>query len=216
MKNLLFVLMAMLVLSCGPNPTLIDFDDLSTMTVLKNGTTNTVPVNVGDQFQVGDILTENNSGVRMIVMPFQWKTTPIQWTSDGFIQIEAGNKAGGGGNEVHFNNATLGIIQPSNQSIIRAELKFADFGGNINLIENGAVRNENDFTAITSPTPTGLILNVNASPTGGALKGMIELSGTMNSFTFPGPMPPIAENKQFQFVMGGGQELWIDDLEFWF
>jgi hypothetical protein len=35
MKNLLFVLMAMLVLSCGPNPTLIDFDDLSTMTVLK-------------------------------------------------------------------------------------------------------------------------------------------------------------------------------------
>ncbi|MBL7793033.1 MAG: hypothetical protein JNK77_11955 [Saprospiraceae bacterium] len=214
MKNLFFVLLAITTISCGPKSALINFDDLTTVTVIPSGSTSAIPVNPGDQFNFGDIIVEANSGIQMIVLPFQWQNK--QWTTEGHITIDADNKAEGGGNEIHFNNACLGVIDPSGMNIIRAKAKFADYGGNINLIEKDTVYNNPDFTNIASPTLSGLNLSLNVAQTGGAIKGTIELSGSMSTFIFPGPTPPTIEDKQFKFVIGGGQELWIDDLEFFF
>ena len=211
--SFLLVFVAMAIAGCGTPPITINFDNLSSVTF------SGAPISPGDIFKVGDVLTEGGSGIQMVVVPFQWGNGT--WTDQGEVEIIPGNKAGGSvnGNEVHFNNACLGIIAPpSNQDIQRIAVKFADYGGNINLIERGSgtgnVHNHENFAAIPSPTPgSGLNVTVAATTTTSFIQGVLTLSGNIMKFdyTFPVPGVPV---RQYAAVLGGGQELWIDDLEF--
>lgn len=218
MKNIssLALVLAVALLSCRSSTiTKIDFDDLSTLSATTAANPTPHAVKPGDRFVVGDVLTERISGIQIVVMPFQWPAHPPaqpKWTHDGYVTIEHGNKAGGSGNEIHFNNASLATIAPVGKKLKRITLKFADYGGNVNLTENGVLHNVDDFASIGSPTMNGLILKV----TGTGPAALLELSGTMKPSKFPGPLPPSVEGKDPDFVAvtGGGQELWIDDLEF--
>ena len=96
---------------------------------------------------------------------------------------------------------------PGNKKVKSLSFKYADKGGNINLIENGQIHHDGNFGDITSPTANGLQINV-----GGFPQGTLHLFDTMNKFhfTFPVAFFPVL---QYTAVVGGGQELWIDDLE---
>lgn len=206
MKHIFFVsvFVAMVISGCATT-TIIDFEDLSSVTTKSPTPT---PVNPGDSFTVGATLIDNSSGVEIKVLPFQW--TNKNWTDKGYVEIVSDNKAGGSGNEIHFNNACLGIISPKAKTIKKITTKFGDYGGNINLIENGFMRNYEDFALIPSPTSTGLKVIV----TPGLPLGTIKLSGDMDKFYYAFPVPPLFPVSKYSAVLGGGQELWIDDIEF--
>lgn len=191
----------------GCQSTLIDFENLSSVT------TSSPPqaVSPGDSFPVGTTLIDNSSGVQFVVLPFRWNTaTPPFWTHDGFVEIVQDNQAGGTGNEVHFDNACLGIVSPRPISIKKLVFWFGDHGGNINLIENGDLHHPEDFKLLPSPLPSGLIVDV----TSGGPLGSLRLSGNMDRFYYA--FPPSIPVRQYSAVIGGGQELWIDNLEFEF
>ena len=214
-----YVLLAIVTISfisCSPTKThiKIDFDDLSTVTAMTSSNPSPHPVKLGDTFKVGDLITEKISGILIAVLPFQWPPhlpNPPEWTKNGFIEIVKDNKSGGSGYEIHFDNASLGVVVPNQKKIEKSTLKFADYGGNVNLIENGVMHNEDDFASITSPTSKGLILKIIP---GGSTSGTLQLTGTITEFKFPGPISPALESKDFSYsyVIGGGQELWVDDL----
>lgn len=202
--RILLLLAAVAVTGCAPS-TLIDFNSLGSICAMPG----CVPVAVGDQFGVGDVIRHNPSGTEIEVLPYQWPGGV--WTNGGMVEIVAGTRAGGSGNEVHFNNASLGIRAPASTPIIRRmKVKFGDYGGNVNLISNGVLQNVGDYFALPAvlPPPPGVAVTV----TGALPLGQLALQGPMDRFshTFGGtlPMGPYAA------VVGGGQELWIDDL--WF
>jgi hypothetical protein len=210
---LISIIAATVIIGCD-TITVINFDDLSSVT-----TTGMVPVNPGDSFKVGKILVDNESGVKFVVLPFQWsaqpKATPpkpAKWDGGGDIEIVNTNQAGGSGNEIHFNNATLGIITPTDISVKKVQLKFGEYGGNVNLIENSFLHNKEDFNLITSPTGSGTTITVAGTPP----MGTLTLSGKMDKFfyTFPAAVLPagFAATQKLNVVVGGGQELWIDDV----
>ncbi len=217
MKRCVYLLglVSLFCVSCG---TTIDFQNLSNVTTPGAG-----PVVPGVQYPVGTIFLDNNTQTRIAVVPFRWPTTPAPppvhsgWTNNGYVQIVAGaNHAGGTGNEVLFNNANLAVLaDPNRPTVSEVSFKFGDLGGNINLLVNGTVRADNDFNSI------GAIgsVTVNAPP---PQQGTAVLTGTMNDFpfTFPYPVPsaPSGPNMpaglSYSAVVGGGQELSIDDLYF--
>ena len=203
MKHTVFLLcIVVLVISgCGTMPNVIDFDDLSTMTTAMG-----VPVNVGDSFTVGATLIEQSTGVQILVLPFQWMNG--QWTDDGYVEIVQGTMSGGSGNEVHFNNACLGIVTPQDAAIRKLSVKFGDHGGNINFFENGTLHNYRDHDQIPSPTPSGLIVTV----TGSLPTAVLDLEGQMDKFFYAFPVPAGFPVLEYSVVIGGGQELWIDDI----
>lgn len=215
MKNIIlfFLTIALALTGCSSTTTLIDFSNLSTVT--PSGST--VPVNVGDTFTVGDVLIENNSQIKFTVLPFQWGGAVHHpmcpagvngWTPEGHINIVQDNMAGGTGTELHFNNATLGIIAPTGTKVTNIKLKFGDYGGNTNFIVKGAMYNYNSFSLI--PAIPGLNLVVSA----GLPLGMLSLSGDIGQFYYTFPCPAFFPIQQYTAVVGGGQELWIDDVEF--
>ncbi len=213
---ILFALVTLCIISCVPNTTTItiDFDDLSTLTAVTSSNSVPHPVNLGDTFEFGDVITEKTSGAMIVVLPCQWPPhapNPPEWTTNCFVEIVNTNNSGGSRNEIHFDNACLGVVVPIPQKLESVTLEFADLGGNINLIENGDLHNEDNFASIISPTTKGLILKI--TPAGGT-SGTLELSGNMPNFIFPGPVPPALEDKDIRYsvVIGGGQELWIDNL----
>lgn len=192
----------------------VDFDDLSTLTAVTTSNPTPHPVHPGDEFKCGDIITETTSGTEIILLPFQWPAhapNPPEWTTDGYVEIASTNHAGGSGNELHFNNASLGVVMPVQKTLERVTIKFADLGGNINLVENGDLHNEDNFASIASPTVKGLKIKITPA---GSTTGTMKLSGNMTTFKFPGPIPPALEDQDISYsaVIGGGQELWIDDL----
>jgi hypothetical protein len=203
MKHIMLISVCAAVLFCGclPTTTVIDFEDLSSISI------GGAPVTLGTHFPVGTIIDEEDSGVQLIVLPFKWIGTG--W-GDGYVEIVTGTMSGGTGNEVHFNNACLGIITPKKTTVKQMTVKFGDHGGNINLIENGNLHTFEDYTGIPSPTPSGLTVTV----TGTLPKAALELKGTMGQFTYAFPTYTITPLPLYAAVIGGGQELWIDDIIF--
>ncbi len=218
--KILSVLFPALLLSCQPGTeqTVINFDDLSSLIAESPPYQTTRLVKNGDKFKTADIITEKKSGVKIVILGYRWpdNTAPghnQKWTQDGFIEIVRQNKAGGKRNEIHFDNACLGVILPNPPKIEKITVKFTVYGGNINLMEEGKVHYDENFADIASPTARGLIINVAATGTG---TEVLELTGNLKAFNFPGPLPQALDNKNFKFdlVFGGGQEIWADDLIF--
>jgi len=206
-------LVAMVMCGCATT-TKIDFEDLSSVTETTPGGP---PVTLGKPYQVGTIFVEHKSGVQMVVLPFQL-SDKVTWTDEGSVQIVPSNKAGGSGNEMFFKSASLGIVSPHDKPIKSISAKFAKSGGNVNAIENGMLHNHPDFTKVPSPTATGLEIVITP---GDPFLGTIQLSGKMGKFYYlfpnpsaPGqPHPKISPSNQYSAVVGGGSELWIDDIE---
>jgi hypothetical protein len=214
MKYAIFFLALVTVVMAGcATKTVIDFSNLSSVTPPSTLT----PVKVGDSFKVGDVLIENTSKVKLVVLPFQWGSSKydqacppgvIGWTPEGHVEIVQKNMSGGTGPELHFNNANLGIIAPKTATVSGLKFRFGDHGGNINLILNGIMLNYKNFKAI--PPQPGV--NLVVSP--GLPLGTLELSGSVGQFFFTFPCPAFFPVQKYTAVVGGGQELWIDDVEF--
>ena len=202
MKRIILLSACAAILFCGcpPSTISINFEDLSSITI------GGAPVTLGTHYLVGTTLVEEHSGVQLIVLPFQWGGGT--WTNDGYVEIVTGTMSGGTGNEVHFNNACLGIITPQKAVIKQMTMQFGDHGGNINLIENGTLHNYGDYANIPSPTPSGVTVTI----TGTLPKAALALKGTMGHFTYAFPTYPITPLPLYAAVIGGGQELWIDDI----
>ena len=204
MKQIIVVSACAALLFCGCLPTTvsIDFEDLSSVSV------GGAPVTLSTRYPVGTVIVEEHSGVELMVLPFKWSTAG--W-GDGYVEIVAGTMSGGTGNEVHFNNACLGIITPDKTVVKEMTVKFGEYGGNINLIENGTLHNYDDYTGIPSPTASGVTVTV----TGTLPKANLKLKGTLGHFTYAFPTLPMAPPlPEYAAVIGGGQELWIDDIVF--
>ena len=207
--HFVLVLGALSFSACG-GTVLVDFSDLSTV----RETSSVVPVQVGDRFNVGDILIESQTGVRIVVLPFRWPGPahdagcPPGWTTSGNVAVVQDSMSGGTGTEIQFNNASLGIIAPVNQTVSHLEFKFGEHGGNVNVIVNGTLYQAEDFRSI--PTIPG----VNMIVMGTTPFGTVEMSGAINPFYYSFPCPAGFPTSQFTAVVGGGQELWIDDVEF--
>lgn len=209
MKTLIcFFIISLTFICCNPTSSTtfkIDFEDLTSINVKKPGIPPS-PINIREHYGPGCIITEKVSGIKMYVLEFNYLNPPGT-AKDGYIQIDTENMSGGAGNELHFNNACLGFEFPNPPKLKKVSMKFVDWGGNINFYENGKDYNKLDFKDIKSPTPDGFIIKLPL--------GMIEFSGTMNTFSYPGNLPPSLEDKdiKFSYIMGGGQETYIDDVE---
>jgi hypothetical protein len=135
---------------------------------------------VGDTFPTGPAI--------VTALPFQWSGGG--WTSDGYAQVDTSGLAGGSGQEMMVNNVNLHFHFAAPLSCL--ELKFGEYGGNLNIEINGDFRNFENFADIN-----GLIIGgVEVSVVNGLGndQGTLTLNGTIHSFVL------------------GGQELWIDDV----
>jgi len=156
----------------GAAPDCIDFEDPPLNTVYK----------VGDTF--------NDSGVDIDVEGFQWSNST--WTLNGYVEVENGGQAGGSGQEMRLNNASLDFHFLTPWSGL--SLLFGEYGGNLNIIINGTLKNFEDFIDINGATIGGVNVSVVNLPAPDDDKGTLTLSGTIKAFSI------------------GGQELWIDDV----
>jgi hypothetical protein len=135
---------------------------------------------VGDTFFTGPATVTG--------MCFQWAVG--SWTCDGYAEVQLGGLAGGSGQEMAVNNINLRFHFGGPLSCL--ELKFGEYGGNLNIEINGDFRNFENFAGIDGLTIGGVhVAVVNGL---GTDQGTLTLSGTINSFAL------------------GGQELWIDDV----
>lgn len=214
MKCLIFlsILLIVFLMSCGSSPIIIDFDDLSDISAITQSNPNPHPVNIGDKFYVEDYLIHNPSNTKIYILPFQWLTNPPEWTRNGMVEIVNTQKAGGTGNEIHFDNACLGVFLSTGDNpfnLKKIVLKFADFGGNINLLTNGILCNSQDF--VTIPGNQCANINIKVIPVGNI--GRLELKGDFSIFSFSYPTILEIPDYEFSAVIGGGQELWIDEIE---
>ena len=208
---LFFILQSMILMGCTTTA-VINFSDLSSVTTPNQ----TTPVNVGDSFPVGQVLIHNTTGVKLVVLPFQWSSStydpscPIGvngWTPDGYVKIVQDNMSGGTGPELQLNNASLGILASSCESVSDLKFKFGDYGGNINLILNGTLFKDGRFSQILNPP-----INLNVVELPGPL-GTLEVNGNVEPFYFHFPCPAFFPIQELTTAVGG-QELWIDDVEF--
>lgn len=212
--------------SCnGPQPapgdqTIFDFENPGAFTASVPGG-GTSPLTLGTRYPVGTILHDALSGYKLVVLPFQWPAhapAAPETTYMGYVELVTGGMSGGTGNEVHFNNACLGVLAPTKMTLSRISFHYGDHGGNENLIVNGQLENVDDFGQLPNPLP-GL---VNVTVAGGLPLGLLELDGDMAPFTYnfptappPPPTPPVTAiptNYEYSAVVGGGQELWVDDI----
>ncbi|MBC8422481.1 MAG: fibronectin type III domain-containing protein, partial [Chloroflexi bacterium] len=141
---------------------------------------------LGTTYHVTDTFV--TSGITVTATAFQWSGGA--WTSDGFAEVENGGLAGGSGQEMEVNNINLEF--DFGGSISGLELRFGEYGGNLNVEINGDFQNFGNFADIHGSTIGGV--NVSVVNGLGNDQGMLTLEGAIDSFAI------------------GGQELWIDDV----
>ncbi|MFV1969248.1 MAG: PEP-CTERM sorting domain-containing protein [Pirellulaceae bacterium] len=126
-------------------------------------------------------------GVTVTLGEFFW--LPSGSTTSGSAEVQNGGIAGGAGNEIGINNVNLDF--DFGMPLSALSLKFGELGGNVNFNVNGDFFNVEDFQMMPASVG-GVAVNVSAGNT----PGTMDLTGMINSFAI------------------GGQELWIDDLDF--
>ncbi len=141
-------------------------------------------------FVVGDTFT--TSGVDVMVMDFTFSGGGT--TAAGNTEVQNGGNAGGSGLEMAVNNVNLSFAVPASTTAI--SLLFGEFGGNLNLTVNGDFQNFENFIDIDGSTIGGALVNIPFGGNGGDM-GRLQLTGALIT--------------DFKI---GGQELWIDDVDF--
>jgi hypothetical protein len=170
---------------------------LVTVMIIGNGVTHSkaaqglVCINFGG-LPLNRIYTVGNafvaSGTGITVRSFVWGNGIS--TNRGFAQVQNRGLAGGSGNEMAVNNASLAFrLRGRTRALM---LRFGEYGGNLNITINGHFVNFNNFADINGASISG----VNVSVTNGLGNdiGQLVLTGPITSFAI------------------GGQELWIDDM----
>nr|QNO54133.1 hypothetical protein KOBOILMI_00001 [Methanosarcinales archaeon ANME-1 ERB7] len=142
---------------------------------------------LGTEYKVGDTFT--TSDIPVAVEPFQ--QSGGGWTSTGYAMVMNGGQAGGSGNEMNVNNVNLDFSFGT--PVKRLSLLFGEYGDNLNIKVNENFRNFNDFADINGLMIDGVHVTVVDLGDG---KGQLILTGIIEQFAT------------------GGQELWIDDVEF--
>jgi len=138
----------------------------------------------GTQYPVGQ--TFYTSGTNITVEQFQWANGT--WTTNGKARIDATNHAKGTGREINANNVNLRF--KFDYPLKKITLKFAELGGNNNMMVNADFRNVGNLVSLNGLTVGG----VTVTAVGGNSYGIIVLDGAIKEFAI------------------GGQELWLDDI----
>lgn len=140
---------------------------------------------VGTSMTFGDIQGE--------LVGFQWSDGT--WFSGGLADIENFGMAMGSGQEVNLNNINQRFIFNGDHPT-SATLKYADWGGNVNLGINGILNNVADMSDLNGMTVAGVLIVVSRTETFGGHHGIVSLVGVTSDI------------ERFAF---GGQEFWVDD-----
>ena len=148
----------------------VEFEDVPLMAMF----------NVGDSFP--------SAGTVINMHDFQW--TGGAWTGTGNAQIQAGDFAGGSGQEVAVSNINLEFI--FGHPVPGLGFNFGEYGGNLNIEINGDFRNFQNFVDIDGLNIGGVTVAVVNGL--GNDKGHVQLTGVINDFVI------------------GGQELFLDDV----
>jgi hypothetical protein len=128
----------------------------------------------------------------MKVGPFQWLNGI--YTSNGYAEVDGGGLAGGSGQDLRLNNATVSFDFGGPVNSIKCAV--GEYGGNINLEVNGQLWNFDDFSKLPGTSIGAVSVTSTVTPTTfptGEI-GSLTLTGTITSFSI------------------GGQELWVDDV----
>jgi hypothetical protein len=141
---------------------------------------------VGTTYTYGDMFS--SGGVPISVQMFTFANNQ-QTTGTGAL-VDNQLRAGGSGNDLNSNNVNLDFAFGG--PVNGLNLRFGEFGGNLNLEINGDFRNFANFSDINGQTIGGVSVSVVNGL--GNDQGTLSLSGTINGFVV------------------GGQELWIDDV----
>jgi hypothetical protein len=148
---------------------------------------------LGTTYQVPATFTD--TGATMAVLPFQWSNQT--WTSDGHADVRNDMPAPAPSNAMFLNNVNLGVDVASLECIT---LNFCDKGGNVNLIINDQVGNEQDLQTFGANLGNvAVAVDVDAENC-----GTLTLSGKFERFYFQ-------ERSWISFAVGG-QELFIDNI----
>ena len=142
------------------------------------------------QFSTGQFFFE--TGTKMTATEFQWSNSIV--TTAGYIKVMNNQMAGGGGQDIWLKNIRISFDFPySPQKVI---LFYGLYGGNMNLMINGAMRNEEDVMLMDKTNLGGVDIYVVEATVPGGVQGIILLDGTINALEI------------------GGQEFFIDHVGF--
>lgn len=139
-------------------------------------------------YHVGDIFTE--SGVEINIQSFGWGSDQL---TTGYAKIENRQLAGHTGQDIFVGNVNLSFNFGGPRESL--SLRFGEYGGYLNININGDLRSFQNFADINGATIGGVTISVISVVNGfGNERGILQLSGTINSFAI------------------GGQELCIDHV----
>lgn len=144
---------------------------------------------VGSSYLVSSDAFRDN-GTKMVVDEFQWSNG--LWFNGGEATVTGSQESTGSGNDLRLNNANVEVLFGP---ISGLTLRFADYGGNENLIVNGDLANVDNIAELHGRTLGGVKVSVDRlGSTAIATYGDLTLLGPISTFQI------------------GGQELWIDAL----
>ena len=141
----------------------------------------------GTVYRVADSFSE--AGIDVRLLPFEWSGGSAY--HDGRADIGLAGQAGGSGLELEANNILVEFDLGDTQL---ATLRFAELGGNVNLVVNGDARNVHNLSSLNGNTVGGAFVTVVNGF--GNDSGTIRLEGAIESLAI------------------GGQEFWLDDICF--
>jgi len=145
---------------------------------------------LGNQFSTGQFFFEQ--GTKMSATEFEWSNSIV--TTAGYIKVMNLQKAGAGGQDIWLNNIRVNFDFPfSPKKVI---LFYGLYGGNMNLMINGAMRNEEDVMVMDKTNLGGVDIYVVEAVVPGGVQGIILLEGTINALEI------------------GGQEFFVDHVGF--
>ena len=153
-----------------------------------NGAVSFDDLTLGTLYSVGNSDTSN--GVTITFDTFFWLpgNTPF---NGGHAEVHDDLAAGGSGFDLQTNNINAHF--EFGGDLTSLSILYGAFGGNLNIQVNGVLVNVGNWTMIDGTTIGG----VNAEVTTFDFShGRIDLTGTINSFAI------------------GGQELWVDEVEY--
>lgn len=145
---------------------------------------------LGARYVVGDSFS---STLQFEVKPFKWLDGSD--TSTGFVEVSNGLMAAGSGQELTVNNARVRLLLPATATapaIVALGVRFGEYGGNVNLLINGALQNVENLAALDGMTIGGAVVSVTGGLGNDA--GELRIEGLIHEFEI------------------GGQEFFLDDV----
>src|SRR6056297_22845 len=145
---------------------------------------------LGAPFTFGNFCFED--GTKMSATQFKWRNGID--TFAGHFKADNHGMAGFAGQDLLINNARVHFDFPITPD--KVVIFYGEYGGNVNLMVNGVLRNVEDFLPLDGTTTAGVDIYVTETAVPGGVQGIIFLDGTINALEI------------------GGQEFLIDHVGF--